>query len=383
VIERSPASHSARALYEAEPTTNDLNLTSAYAELNLLAFKHNLQRVRVYAPQSRIMAVIKANGYGHGLVRVARALSGVDAFAVARVSEGIALRQAGIRQRIIVLQGFFRSEELVLHARHDLEPVIHSVFQVDLIESAAFTESLAVWLKLDTGMHRLGLDESEFAACYQRLKRCARVRPRIPVMTHLASADNLADPATVLQLALFDRIAAQSGHERSFANSAALLGWKEAAADWVRPGIMLYGASPFASLNGADHGLKPVMTLKTRLIASKQLKPGDAVGYGGDWVCQRPSRLGIAAAGYGDGYPRSAKSGTPVLVHGQRVPLVGRVSMDMISIDLTGCPEAQIGDTVTLWGEGLPVEEVARHASTIPYALLCGVTPRVRVLERA
>ncbi len=380
--EHSPVSHSARVPRAAQPAAPACGLAAAYAELDLPAFRHNLQRVRDYAPHSRIMAVIKANGYGHGLVRVARALAGVDAFAVARVDEGIALRDAGIQQRIVVLQGFFRGEELKLHARFNLEPVIHSLFQVDLIEAAAFMESLAVWLKVDTGMHRLGLDESEFKACHERLRRCKRIRQLAPVMTHLASADKLHDPATAHQLALFDRITGHYGEQRCIANSAGVLGYSSAAAEWVRPGIMLYGASPFADRTGADHGLKPVMTLKTRLIASKRLKPGDAVGYGGDWVCQRPGRLGIAAVGYGDGYPHPAETGTPVLVNGRRAPLVGRVSMDMIAIDLTDCPEAQIGDTVTLWGEGLPVEEIARHASTIPYALLCGVTPRVRVVER-
>ena len=352
-----------------------------YAEIDLAALGHNFHEAKRRAGKAKVMAVIKANGYGHGALRVARALTEADAFAVARVDEGIALREAGITQRIAVLQGFCRAEELDLHARYRLEPVVHSLLQVELLESHPDLE-LDVWLKLDSGMHRLGLEPEGFRDAARRLRACPSVHQPFNVFSHLACADDLADPSTPRQIELFRGSTADLGGARSLANSAGLLGWSESIQDWVRPGIMLYGVSPFADQSGADLDLQPVMTLKTRLIAVKSLRPGDAVGYGGDWVCQRPTLLGVAAIGYGDGYPRHAGSGTPVLVNGWRAPLAGRVSMDMVGIDLTDLPPCAPGDPVTLWGDGLPVESIARCAATIPYELLCGVTQRVRMLEK-
>lgn len=352
-----------------------------YAEIDLNALRHNFRVAKQRAGTARIMAVVKANGYGHGALRVARALTGADAFAVARVDEGIALRDAGIAQRIAVLQGFCCAEELELHARYRLEPVVHSLLQVELLERSPI-QGLAVWLKLDSGMHRLGLEPEEFRAAAARLQACPSVRQPFQVLSHLACADDLSDSATPRQMELFRNSAAALDTERSLANSAGLLGWNESIQDWVRPGVMLYGVSPFPDRSGPELGLKPVMTLKTRLIAVKNLQPGDPVGYGGDWVCRCPTRLGIAAIGYGDGYPRHAGSGTPVLIDGREAPLAGRVSMDMIGIDLTDLPPCAPGDPVTLWGEGLPVETVARCAATIPYELLCGVTQRVRMVQK-
>lgn len=355
---------------------------AAYAELDLGALEHNLARLREAAPEARVMAVIKANAYGHGMVRVARALPTADAFAVARVDEGIRLREAGIRQRITVLQGFICPEELALHARYDLEPVIHAAQQIDLLEQHAPSNAmLRAWVKLDTGMHRLGFEPAEFPACYRRLAANAHLKPPLPIMTHLANADVVTDTTTERQLSVFKCIAVDAA-ERVAANSAGLLAWPAAHAEWVRPGLAVYGVSPFPFRSGAKDGFRPVMTLKTRLIAIKTLRRGDAVGYGGDWICPHATRMGIASIGYGDGYPRNAASGTPVLVNGQRAPLIGRVSMDMLSIDLSEHPDARVGDAVTLWGDGLPVEEVARHAGTIPYVLLCNVTQRVRMIER-
>jgi alanine racemase len=354
---------------------------SAYATVDLSAVEHNLARVRSFVPSAKIMAVVKANAYGHGLIRIARALKNVDGFAVARLEEGILLREAGIRQRIAVLQGFVGQEELELHARRHLEPIIHSARQIDALEQAQWQEPIAVWAKLDTGMHRLGLLPDEFPACYARLQACQAVRQPVPVMTHLANADILKDTITERQLHLFRAILGYCDSEWSIANSAGLLAWDAARVDWVRPGIVLYGVSPFPYRTGQDDGLQPVMTFHTRLIAIKQLKAGDAVGYGGDWICPHPTRLGVAAVGYGDGYPRHAQPGTPILIGHQRVPLIGRVSMDLITLDLTDCPDSQVGDEVTLWGEGLPIEEVARNASTIPYELLCGLTQRVKMIE--
>ena len=338
-------------------------LPSAHALLDMEALTHNLALLRRRAPDSKIMAVIKANAYGHGAIPVALALTDADAFAVARVDEGVSLREAGIHQRIAVLQGFISTVELALHSRFDLEPVIHSALQVDILDAAALDKPVSVWLKLDSGMHRLGFGVKEFSAYRSRLSLCHSVRQPPFLITHLANADELEDNATQCQLDLFSDQVAGLPNERSIANS-------------------LYGASPFSNRTAAEDGLRPVMTLRTRLIAIKHLKAGDAVGYGGDWVCSRPTSMGVAAIGYGDGYPRHASPGTPVLVGGQRVPLIGRVSMDMITVDLTECCQAKVGDAVTLWGEGLPVEEIARHAQTIPYVLLCNVTPRVKRVVR-
>ncbi|QSA98001.1 alanine racemase [Methylococcus sp. EFPC2] len=356
-------------------------LPAAHAVLDMTAIVHNLARVRECAPNAKVMAVVKANAYGHGLVRVARALADADAFAVARVDEGVSLRMAGVSQRVAVLQGYTCAEELELYARYSLEPVIHSILQVDLLETTVLDRTIAVWLKLDTGMHRLGLNPEQFEACYRRLQNCAAVRQPLAMMTHLANADERTDPLTGQQLDLFgDTLEGLTG-ERSVANSAGLLAWERAHAEWVRPGLVLYGASPFPDRSGPDEGLKPVMTLRTRLIAIRNLPAGEAIGYGGDWVCPHSTRVGVAAIGYGDGYPRQAPSGTPVLVRGRRAPLIGRVSMDMVTLDLSELPEARVGDEVTLWGEGLPVEEIARHAGTIPYVLLCNVMPRVKLVE--
>ncbi len=356
-------------------------IPSAYAVLDIAALQHNLQQVRKCAPGANVMAVIKANGYGHGLERIAAALSGVDAFAVARVDEGVRLREAGVSERIAVLQGYIRQDELDLLRRFRLEPVIHMPEQIDLLECSLSSDPMNVWLKLDSGMHRLGFDPTGFGAAYRRLQACQSVAGSISVMTHLANADDLSDAMTRVQIDQFKQAIQNLDGETSIANSAGILGWPAARADWVRPGLMLFGVSPFADQIGQDHGLKPVMTLQSRLLAIKDLAPGDAVGYGGEWVCSKPTRMGIIAVGYGDGYPRSAAMGTSVLVNGQRVPVIGRVSIDMINVDLTGDRSAKIGDPVVLWGDGLPVEEIARHASTIPYTLLCGVTQRVRIVE--
>ncbi len=358
-----------------------MNVTFPKALLDLKALRANLEQVRHLAPRSKILAVIKANAYGHGLLRVARALESAEGFAVARVEEGIALRRASVDKRIVVLQGFLDPEQLEAHRVWRLEPVIHTPSQVEmLLASPTKARSLRVWVKLDSGMHRLGLSAEEFP------KALAKLLPFLPasaitLMTHLACAENLEDPATALQLKVFNRLTSRYQLERSIANSAAILAWPESHADWVRPGLMLYGVSPFAERSASEIGLTPVMTLKSRVIAVKTVAQGERVGYGGSWIAPRPSRLGIVAVGYGDGYPREVSPQAKVLIEGRRVPLVGRVSMDMVHVDLTDFPELRGGTEVTLWGEGLPVEEVARWASTIPYTLLCRLAPRVPVIE--
>jgi alanine racemase len=360
-------------------------IPAAHAILNLEAVQHNLQMVRRFAPDAKIMAVIKANGYGHGLLRIAEALQNADAFAVARVDEGIRLRKAGIKNRIAVLEGFSCAEELDELLLYQLDAVVHSFTQLEIFESRKEQEACAIWLKLDTGMNRLGFKPQEFNSVFQRLNQCSIISPPIRLMTHLANADDKQDATTHKQIRLFNDTVATVGleNERSIANSAGIIAWKDALTDWVRPGVMLYGISPFPDNTGKQLGLKPVMGLHSRLIAVKPIATGDKVGYSGTWVCEKPTTLGVVAVGYGDGYPRYAKAGTPVLVNGQRVPLIGRVSMDMITVDLATQPNAKPGDPVTLWGDSLAVEEIAFYADTIPYTLVCGVTQRVQIVEKS
>ncbi|MGA2187755.1 MAG: alanine racemase [Steroidobacteraceae bacterium] len=353
------------------------------ATIDTTALRHNLQVVRQCAPRSRVMAVIKANAYGHGLLVVARALESADAFAVARVDEGLRLRQAGIDTRTVLLEGVFDGGQLQAAAAAGFELVVHTAEQVELLRQAPPGAGFTVWLKLDTGMNRLGFKGRAFDAAHAALGAMPAVRSPVNLFTHLSSADDPELPTTPQQLARFNAATAAMSGERSIANSAGMLSYAQAQADWVRPGLLLYGASPFFGSIGADYGLKPAMTLHSQVIALKDLEIGERVGYGGDWTAQRPTRLAVAAVGYGDGYPRSLASGSPVLVNGERAPLAGRVSMDMIGIDVSDLNSApQLGDPVTLWGEGLPVEEIAVWADTIPYELLCGISQRVAVALR-
>ena len=355
---------------------------AAHAIIDTAAAGRNLQRIKSVVPDAKVMAVIKANAYGHGMLRMALGLAEADAFAVARTDEGLALRQCGLTQRISVLQGFVSEDELRIHAVSSLEPVIHSEWQVAILEKVRLSSPIRVWLKIDTGMNRLGILPREFEALLARLNQCESVAQPILLMSHLANADAREDGFTDHQWTLFADVTKNVATERSIANSAGLLAWENTRVDWVRPGISLYGVSPFPDRTGLDEDLEPVMTFRTRLISIKWAEAGTRVGYGGDWVCERPTLLGVAAVGYGDGYPRLAASGAPVLVRNQRALLAGRVSMDMITLDLTGCPDSRVGDPVTLWGHGLPVEEIARCAGTIPYDLLCGITQRVRIIEQ-
>ncbi len=341
--------------------------TAPWVEIDPDALRANLARVRMRAPRARVLAVVKADAYGHGLVTVARALAAADGFAVARVEEGVVLRRAGIGHRIVVLAGFFDRDEAEAAARYRLEPVIHDPGQL-----AFLPEGVRPWLKFDSGMHRLGLDEAGFRAALARLKA------REPVlMTHLACADDPRRPETARQLDRFERLTRGGVLARSAANSAAILACPRSHYQWVRPGLMLYGVSPFPDRTGAELGLRPAMAFRSRLIAVRDLAAGEAVGYGGAWTASRPTRLGVVAAGYGDGYPREVRPGTPVWIGGRRVPVVGRVSMDLITVDLTDHPTAAAGDAVTLWGPPLPVEAIAAGANTIPYTLMCGITARV------
>ena len=354
-------------------------MSAPVARIDLDALRHNLRRARQCAPHSKVMAVIKADAYGHGMLRVAAALEAEDAFAVARVEEGVAQRDAGVAKRILILGGVNEQHEVMAALQAGLETTLHHRDQLELFAKVMGDSSrgLGCWLKLDSGMHRLGVPAEEAAAVLEALRAIPGVVP-CGVMTHLANADDRADPATSRQVERFAPAAAPLGLTTSVGNSAAILGWPQAQGDWVRPGIMLYGASPFVETSAEEEGLRPVMTLKTRLIAINEYKAGEAVGYGGTWRCPENMRIGVAAIGYGDGYPRHAPSGTPVLVDGRRAGIVGRVSMDSITLDLRAVPQARIGDPVVLWGEGLPVEKIARAAGTISYELFCRLTRRVR-----
>ena len=354
---------------------------AAEASIDLQALQYNLQRVRETAKNSRVISVIKANGYGHGMLRVAKALSSSDAFAVAKIEEALRLREAGLSQPILLLEGFTDADELSLLVDHGIDAVVHHQYQIDLLEQTSLSSKLKVWLKIDTGMHRLGIGLDEVTASFKRLQACDNVVDEVAVMTHFANADDHHDPRTSAQLKRFNSAIQEIDAPRSLANSAAILNHDDSHGEWVRPGIMLYGVSPFIKGVASEEGLKPVMTLRSKLIAINHYKKGNALGYGGSWRCPDDMAVGVVAIGYGDGYPRAARAGTPVLINGQRVPLIGRVSMDMICVDLRSLPTAAIGDRAVLWGEGLPVEEIAECAHTIPYELLCRVTERVRITE--
>jgi alanine racemase len=343
------------------------------------ALRHNLETARRAAPDSRVMAVVKANAYGHGLVPAAKALSATDGFAVARMDEGLALRAAGLTNRILLLEGVFSPGQLAAAAQQHFDLMVHSFEQLELLEQRQGRESIGAWIKLDSGMNRLGFRSEQFAEAYARLRQCPGVEADPTLVTHLANSDDRRDTKTVQQLQAFETATAGLTGLRSIANSAAILAWPAARADWVRPGLMLYGVSPFPSGIGPGLGLKPVMTLKSEVIAVKPVKAGETVGYGCAWRAERDTLMAVVAGGYGDGYPRSTASGAPVQINGHRAPLIGRVSMDMITVDVTDLPARVVpGDPAVLWGEGVPVEEVARHAGTIPYELICGVSQRVQ-----
>jgi len=354
------------------------------ALIDTAALRHNLGTIRAYAPGSKVMAVIKANAYGHGLVSTALALADADAFAVARLEEGIALRAAGVRAPIVLLEGVFSAEQLAEAAHHRFELVVHDPLQIKLLEAHRDARRFIVWIKIDTGMNRLGFRPEAFPNALARLRALKVPALELRVMTHLARADELEEPMTGKQLTRFESALAEngiaSGPQRlvtSIGNSAAILGTPDAQGDWVRPGLALYGVSPFGNETAYTHGLKPVMTLETTVLTVRDVKRGETVGYAGAWRAERDSTIAILAAGYGDGLPRHLPNGTPVLIGGARYDLAGRVSMDMIAVDVTGAPKVATGNKGIIWGEGLPVEEVATHANTIPYELLCGVSQRV------
>lgn len=344
------------------------------------ALRHNLQQVRKLAPFSKILAMVKANAYGHGLTVVAKTLADADALGVACIEEALKIRQKGIQTDIVLMEGIFRPEELALVQQHRLTLIVHHWAQIQALQNTSIpAQPFKVWIKVNTGMNRLGFHPNEFEEAVAALKQMAYVE-LIGFMTHFAEADEKEDPLTTQQCNRFNDLVGNKPGARSLANSAGILAWPKSHADWVRPGLMLYGASPFPETVGADHHLKPVMTFRSEIIAIRNIAAGEKVGYGGTWENKREiSKIGIVAIGYGDGYPWHAKNGTPVLVNGKRASTVGRVSMDMLALDLTEIKDVAVGDPVTLWGEGLPIEEIARFSGTIPYELFCRFTERVTV----
>ena len=354
---------------------------NAIATIHLGALRENLRRIRTLAPHSRVMALVKADGYGHGLERVARALAGADAFGVASIADGQRLRAAGIAHRVVVLSGIDEAGDLAEVRRLSLDIVVHHQAQLELIAADRDPRALRVWLKIDTGMHRLGIAPERAASMHAALLALPQVDREIVLMSHFASSDEYSGAKTPAQLVQFSLATDGLAGARSIANSAAIAGYAESRLDWVRAGGLLYGLSVVAGKCAAEFGFHPVMSLSSKLIAINRIRKGEFVGYGETWQCPEDMSIGVVAMGYGDGYPRSAPSGTPVLIGGRRAGIVGRVSMDLMMVDLRAHPDARINDRVLLWGAELPVEGLATAAGTISYELTCGITRRVMFLE--
>jgi alanine racemase len=350
------------------------------ATISASALAHNLTVARRHAGGARIWAVVKANAYGHGLERSARALANADGFALLDFQEAARLRRAGVMRPILLLEGFFQAPDLALLCQYGLTPVIHNAEQVEILEKSSLECAIDVYLKVNSGMNRLGFTVDNLRIAWNALQGHPQVRS-VTLMTHFADADGAEGVAG--QLAGFDSVTRTLEAPRCLANSAALLRYPQTRADWVRPGILLYGCSPFADQSAHDLGLRPAMTLASEIIGVQHLRPGERVGYGFSYEALAETTLGVVACGYGDGYPRHAPCGTPVLVAGQRARTVGRVSMDLLCVDISDIPQACVGTPVTLWGEGLSADEVAAAAGTVSYQLLCVLAARVPVTEAA
>ena len=349
----------------------------ARAHIDLQALRENYRWARQRTAGSRALAVVKANAYGHGAVRVARTLDGqVDGFAVACLEEALELRESGVQNPILLLEGVFAPTELALVSTHGLWITVHCQTQLQWLLSARLDRPLQVWLKMDSGMHRLGFAPQDYRAAYAALAHSPQVS-EIVLMSHYARADETDCPFSLQQRATFESLTQDLPGARSLANSAGLMAWSPHAGEWVRPGLALYGVSPLSGSRALETPLRPAMTLESELIAVREVNAGEAIGYGTHYVTQGITRVGVVAMGYADGYPRAAANGTPVAVAGQRTRLLGRVSMDMLTVDLTHLPHAAIGDTVELWGPQIGIGDVASASQTIPYELLTQVTRRV------
>ena len=354
------------------------------ALIDLAALRQNYLTARTMHG-GRALAVVKANAYGHGAVPCAHALADIaDGFAVAFMAEALELRQAGIARPILVLEGCFDADELIAAQTHQVWIAVHQTAQIDMLQaSTAAPGSICAWLKVDSGMHRAGFSPDAVKEAYQRLTACKAVAS-VTLMSHFARADEPNETATADQIQAFESATRDLPGERSLCNSAGVLAWPDAWRDWARPGVLLYGASPLPAAFRSTHPkqkLLPVMTLQSEVFAVKMLQPGEALGYGGTFIAERPTRVGLVAIGYADGYPRGVPTGTPVAIDGKPSRIVGRISMDMLNVDLTQLPEAGLGSRVELWGQSVDINDVAQHANTIAYELLCNVkrVPRVYI----
>ena len=340
-------------------------------EIDTTALQHNLHQVKKHAPQSKIIAMVKSQAYGHGGLIAAKALSEVNAFGVAYIEEALELRRANITKPIILMSSHLTQEQLFLANRENLQWVIHHSWQIDLLKSTHLKNPLSVWLKINTGMNRLGFSEHDALPAWQALQSSSSIIKPIGLMTHFSCADDIQNKTTSLQYSTFQNITQGWPGERSLANSAGILAWPRSHADWVRPGLMLYGISPFPEKTGAELGLMPVMRIKAPILAIYDLKAGEKIGYGQTYTCPHKTRLGVIGIGYGDGYPRQAPTGTPIWIKGRMLPLIGRVSMDMITLDLTSAAEIKVGEEALLWGPELPVEIISQKTGMSPYQLVC------------
>ncbi len=349
------------------------------AEISKSSLRHNLQRVRQLAPKSKVLAMIKANAYGHNSIGVAKALEGVDALGVARLNEAMTLASAGIKTPIVLMEGCFNIDELQQASDMQFEIVVQNSLQLSqLLSLQNVSNPIKVWLKLETGMHRVGVPTDQVPSMMAQLISCKHVSDELTLVSHFACADEPEHPQNQQQLDVFNKVTANLDIKRSCANSAATVALPESHFDWVRPGLMLYGNTPLLNKTSEECGLKPAMTMRSQVIAVNDIEAGASVGYGANWTSDKNSRIAVIAMGYGDGYPRHAKNGTPVLINGKRYPMVGRVSMDMLTVDIGIESEVSIGDPVILWGPELPAEEVAEYADTISYEMFCNLAGRVK-----
>jgi alanine racemase len=353
--------------------------TYPVAKIDLAALQHNLQHIKQLAPNSQVISVIKANAYGHGYIEVAQALDNSDAFAVARLAEAIELRRAGIKHKIVLLEGVTTAEELQAAADYDLSLVFHHQTQLELLEQTKLVKPLTFcWLMIETGMHRLGFEINDVDEILASLEKNNAIDGPVGLMSHFANSDLVDDQRNQQQMAMILAVT-EDDHSISMANSAAILSFPASHQQWLRPGLMLYGVSPFDNKTATDLGLKPAMQLKSVITSIQTVQSGDQVGYGGDWVATKDTLVGTVSIGYGDGYSRHLSSVGQVSVNGKLIPVLGRVSMDMICIGLEMCSDPKVGDEVVLWGnDSLPIEQVAKQAQTIPYELMCQVSSRVK-----
>ncbi|EPJ44662.1 MAG: alanine racemase [Osedax symbiont Rs1] len=350
---------------------------AAQAVIDLSAIEHNFKLAKSLATAAKAIAIVKADAYGHGAVPVAKRLEPLaSAFGVACIEEALELREAGIKAPILLLEGFFTADELPIIAGNNFWTALHSEFQVKVIQEAKLSQPINVWPKLDSGMHRLGLTPVELTSVYQQLQASDNVAD-IVLMSHMACADELDNQMTKKQLAFFDAAVKGLNSEHSIANSAAILALENTHRQWVRSGLMLYGASPFAVPQDWAEQLKPAMNFTTQVIAVKDVVAYETVGYAASFVCRSKRRIATIAIGYADGYDRHIVNGSPIMVAGQKASIAGRVSMDMVTVDVTGLANVVVGSEVELWGDNLAVEEVAKAADTIAYTLFTGVTKRV------